>query len=213
MKSCTRTSPAPVCARAGLVAAAPRPESIAPDRKTVAVLYFDNNTGRSDYDPLGKGIAAMMISDLGYDILLLHGTYQTGNIVDAGWLISYTALAVAALHPSMSMRQTVETLSGDIRFRTADAPRPAGTMALPGDAAAVATAPAEWAGVVAVIVVLLTKTTPVAPTPIKKNIKGIIGMPVNLFYGTGIPACILVLDKENAAARRPSSFSGPASPA
>src|SRR5439155_311152 len=33
-------------------------------------------------------------------------------------------------------------------------------------------------------------------------IKGIIGFPANLFYGTGIPACIIVLDKENAAARR-----------
>jgi type I restriction enzyme M protein len=32
-------------------------------------------------------------------------------------------------------------------------------------------------------------------------IKGIIGLPPNLFYGTGIPACILVLDKENAQAR------------
>jgi len=32
-------------------------------------------------------------------------------------------------------------------------------------------------------------------------IKGIIGLPANLFYGTGIPACILVLDKENAATR------------
>jgi type I restriction enzyme M protein len=32
-------------------------------------------------------------------------------------------------------------------------------------------------------------------------IKGIIGLPANLFYGTGIPACIIVLDKENAAAR------------
>jgi len=31
-------------------------------------------------------------------------------------------------------------------------------------------------------------------------IKGIIGLPANLFYGTGIPACILVLDKENAHA-------------
>jgi TolB-like protein len=51
---------------AGLIAAAPTPESLAfPARKTVAVLYFDNNTGRPDYDPLGKGIAAMMISDLG----------------------------------------------------------------------------------------------------------------------------------------------------
>ena len=32
-------------------------------------------------------------------------------------------------------------------------------------------------------------------------IKGIIGLPANLFYGTGIPACIVVLDKENAAGR------------
>lgn len=32
-------------------------------------------------------------------------------------------------------------------------------------------------------------------------IKGIIGLPVNLFYGTGIPACIVVLDKEDAQAR------------
>lgn len=35
----------------------------------------------------------------------------------------------------------------------------------------------------------------------KGYIKGIIGLPANLFYGTGIPACIIVLDKENAAAR------------
>src|SRR5438270_1967786 len=33
-------------------------------------------------------------------------------------------------------------------------------------------------------------------------IKGIIGLPPNLFYGTGIPACILVLDREGAAARK-----------
>lgn len=33
-------------------------------------------------------------------------------------------------------------------------------------------------------------------------IKGIIGLPANLFYGTGIPACIVVIDKENAHARR-----------
>ncbi|MBT2498075.1 SAM-dependent DNA methyltransferase [Agromyces sp. ISL-38] len=32
-------------------------------------------------------------------------------------------------------------------------------------------------------------------------IKAIIGLPANLFYGTGIPACIVVLDKENAADR------------
>lgn len=33
-------------------------------------------------------------------------------------------------------------------------------------------------------------------------LKGIIGLPPNLFYGTGIPACIVVLDKENAPGRK-----------
>lgn len=33
-------------------------------------------------------------------------------------------------------------------------------------------------------------------------IKGIIGLPANLFYGTGIPACIIVLDKEGADQRK-----------
>jgi type I restriction enzyme M protein len=32
-------------------------------------------------------------------------------------------------------------------------------------------------------------------------IKGVIGLPPNLFYGTGIPACIVVIDKEGAAER------------
>lgn len=32
-------------------------------------------------------------------------------------------------------------------------------------------------------------------------IKAIIGLPANLFYGTGIPACLIVLDKEDAQAR------------
>ena len=47
-----------------------------------------------------------------------------------------------------------------------------------------------------------------AEAVIRKNlvqrgfIKGIIGLPANLFYGTGIPACILVLDKGGAAGRK-----------
>jgi type I restriction enzyme M protein len=36
----------------------------------------------------------------------------------------------------------------------------------------------------------------------KGYIKGIIGLPANLFYGTGIPACIVVIDKEHAHARK-----------
>ncbi len=36
----------------------------------------------------------------------------------------------------------------------------------------------------------------------KGYIKAIIGLPPNLFYGTGIPACIIVIDKENSAHRK-----------
>jgi len=47
-----------------------------------------------------------------------------------------------------------------------------------------------------------------AEAEIRKNLvkkgylKGIIGLPANLFYGTGIPACIIVVDKENAHNRK-----------
>jgi len=37
---------------------------------------------------------------------------------------------------------------------------------------------------------------------IRGYIKGVIGLPPNLFYGTGIPACIIILDKENAENRK-----------
>ena len=35
----------------------------------------------------------------------------------------------------------------------------------------------------------------------KRYIKGIISLPANLFYGTGIPACIVIIDKEDAETR------------
>jgi len=42
--------------------AAPAPTRPPP---TVAVSYFDNNTGKAEYDPLAKGLADMLITDLG----------------------------------------------------------------------------------------------------------------------------------------------------
>lgn len=47
-----------------------------------------------------------------------------------------------------------------------------------------------------------------AEAEIRKNlilrgyIKGIIGLPANLFYGTGIPACLIIIDKELAGNRK-----------
>ncbi|MCQ2689250.1 type I restriction-modification system subunit M [Helicobacter pylori] len=37
---------------------------------------------------------------------------------------------------------------------------------------------------------------------LKGYIKGVIGLAPNLFYGTSIPACVIVLDKENARTRK-----------
>lgn len=36
----------------------------------------------------------------------------------------------------------------------------------------------------------------------RKYIKGIVSLPANLFYGTGIPACIILIDKEKAEERK-----------
>ena len=35
----------------------------------------------------------------------------------------------------------------------------------------------------------------------KRYIKGIVSLPANLFYGTGIPACIIIIDKEDSETR------------
>lgn len=35
----------------------------------------------------------------------------------------------------------------------------------------------------------------------KRYIKGVVSLPPNLFYGTGIPACIIIIDKEDAETR------------
>jgi TolB-like protein len=61
----------PVARRLAAVAAfllalptAVRAQAPAAPPKTVAILYFDNNTGSADYDAMGRGVAAMLISDL-----------------------------------------------------------------------------------------------------------------------------------------------------
>ena len=43
---------------------------------------------------------------------------------------------------------------------------------------------------------------------LKGYIKGIIGLPANLFYGTGIPACIVVVDKEDSDKRADDETGG-----
>ncbi len=58
-------------------------------------------------------VAAMLVADFIYDILQLHGSYQTGNLIDAGFLLNYVLLAVAALHPTMA--DPIAAASGEER--------------------------------------------------------------------------------------------------
>ncbi len=46
---------------------------------------------------LAAAMGFMLVADFLYDLLSLHGAYVTGSPVDAGWLISYTLIGVAAL--------------------------------------------------------------------------------------------------------------------
>ncbi|MEA2269755.1 MAG: two-component system, NtrC family, sensor kinase, partial [Solirubrobacteraceae bacterium] len=50
---------------------------------------------------LTVGIVALLITDAIYGWLLLHGGYETGGLLDGGWILFYGLLGAAALHPSM----------------------------------------------------------------------------------------------------------------
>lgn len=78
--------------------------AVAPARKSVAVLNFDNNTGKADYDHLGQGLAAMMTTDLAAvdDIQLLERQRlaDVTKEIDAqrsGYFDSTTAVKVGRL--------------------------------------------------------------------------------------------------------------------
>ena len=53
---------------------------------------------------LAAAMVAMVVSDFAYDVMVVHGTYTVGSPVDAGWLLNYLLVGVAALHPSMALR-------------------------------------------------------------------------------------------------------------
>jgi signal transduction histidine kinase len=52
---------------------------------------------------LTVGIVALLITDAIYGWLLLHGGYETGGLLDGGWIVFYGLLGAAALHPSMRL--------------------------------------------------------------------------------------------------------------
>jgi diguanylate cyclase (GGDEF)-like protein len=52
------------------------------------------------YYLLIAGLAANLLTDVGYSVLTVLGAYD-GGWIDSGWLLAYTLLGMAALHPSM----------------------------------------------------------------------------------------------------------------
>ena len=64
---------------------------------------------------LAVSMASMLMADFTYDLLVLHGGYAIGDPVDAGWLLNYLLLGVAALHPSMASQPTVT--GGEVEAR------------------------------------------------------------------------------------------------
>jgi diguanylate cyclase (GGDEF)-like protein len=51
---------------------------------------------------LALAFGANLLADIWFIFLSIDGTYQVGQLVDAGWLIGYVALGAAALHPAMA---------------------------------------------------------------------------------------------------------------
>ncbi|MCU4182764.1 EAL domain-containing protein [Acidiferrimicrobium sp. IK] len=64
---------------------------------------FSGAARRSVHSLLAAAMVSMIVADFTYDVLVLHNTYSTGNPIDAGWLLNYVLVGVAALHPDMAL--------------------------------------------------------------------------------------------------------------
>jgi diguanylate cyclase (GGDEF)-like protein/PAS domain S-box-containing protein len=51
---------------------------------------------------LTLGTVGVLVSDVSFGLISLHGSFHNGTIVDLGWAIFYSAWGAAALHPSMT---------------------------------------------------------------------------------------------------------------
>ena len=64
---------------------------------------------------LALGIVGVLVSDTAYGLLVLHGTFHNGTVVDLGWAVFYGAWGAAALHPTMTeLTQPVTRLRAEV---------------------------------------------------------------------------------------------------
>ena len=50
---------------------------------------------------MATGVTGLLITDVLYSLRQLDGSWQVGGPTDSGWIFFYTAVGLAALHPSM----------------------------------------------------------------------------------------------------------------
>jgi len=67
----------------------------------LARLIGDHGLRARSMQFLVLGAVGLMVSDVLYGLILLHGVWNVGGPVDLGWAIFYVAWGCAALHPSM----------------------------------------------------------------------------------------------------------------
>ena len=74
------------------------------DIALVFILFrtlFFRKSSRPSHRLLAAAMSVMFFADFIYDIMVLHGSYGTGNLVDGLFLMEYVLVAAAALHPAM----------------------------------------------------------------------------------------------------------------
>ena len=70
----------------------------------VRLAFSGVNKSRSCYLTV-IAIGVLFATDTTYGWLQLHGGYQTGGLLDGGWIAFYLLLGAAALHPSMAVTE------------------------------------------------------------------------------------------------------------
>jgi diguanylate cyclase (GGDEF)-like protein/PAS domain S-box-containing protein len=65
-------------------------------------LIFGTGLRTPSFYLLLGGMASCLIADVVYSELVLHTTFQTGALIDIGWILWFLLYAAAALHPSMA---------------------------------------------------------------------------------------------------------------
>lgn len=81
----------------------------------LARLMLGGGVRTPAYYFLALGILTMLVSDVVYTGASIAGTYHSGDLLDAGWLLSYVCFGAAALHPSMGAL-TTPAARGEVRF-------------------------------------------------------------------------------------------------